>query len=147
MVRVASHGHKKGELMIAGYAMPRFNRLSPMLQAHSIPETIHFYRDLLDFELEGCWPDDEPTWCALVKGPVRLMFYHGVGEELPILSGVLYIYVDDVTTLHRHLDGRVEIEWGPEVYHYGMREFAIKDCNGYILSFGEPTDAEPTCQG
>lgn len=42
--------------------------------------------------------------------------------------------------------GRVEILWGPEVYHYGMREFAIKDDNGYTLSFGEPTD-DPTADG
>jgi hypothetical protein len=25
-----------------------------------------------------------------------------------------------------------------------MREFAVKDCNGYTLSFGQPTDAAPT---
>jgi hypothetical protein len=30
-------------------------------------------------------------------------------------------------------------EWGPEKTPYGMLEFAIKDPNGYLLSFGQPT--------
>ena len=29
-------------------------------------------------------------------------------------------------------------EWGPEDMSYGMREFAIKDPDGYLLSFGQP---------
>lgn len=28
-------------------------------------------------------------------------------------------------------------EWGPERMPYGMLEFAIKDLNGYLLSFGQ----------
>ena len=32
----------------------------------------------------------------------------------------------------------IAIEWGPEVYDYGRREFAIKDNNGYLLALSEP---------
>jgi hypothetical protein len=34
--------------------------------------------------------------------------------------------------------------WGPEIYEYGMHEFAIKDCNGYTISFGQPVEMELT---
>ena len=38
----------------------------------------------------------------------------------------------------------IAVEWGPEVYGYGRREFAIKDCNGYLLTFSAPTSDPPT---
>jgi hypothetical protein len=36
------------------------------------------------------------------------------------------------------LAGRCSAEWGPEKMPYGMLEFAVKDPNGYLLSFGQP---------
>jgi hypothetical protein len=38
----------------------------------------------------------------------------------------------------------VPIEWGPEVYSYGRREFAVRDPDGYLVIFTEPTDEAPT---
>jgi hypothetical protein len=43
-----------------------------------------------------------------------------------------------VIALHARLADKVHIEWGPEVYGYGRLEFAIKDCNGYLLTFSSP---------
>jgi hypothetical protein len=31
-------------------------------------------------------------------------------------------------------------EWGPEKMPYGMLEVAIRDPNGYLLSFGQEID-------
>jgi hypothetical protein len=39
---------------------------------------------------------------------------------------------------------RVAIEWGPEVYDYGRREFALRDPDGYLVIFSEETDDPPT---
>ena len=47
--------------------------------------------------------------------------------------------------LHARVAGSVAIEWGPEVYHYGCREFAIKDPNGYVLAFSERTTDTADC--
>lgn len=52
---------------------------------------------------------------------------------------------DGVVERHERIEGKAEVLWGPEVYSYGMREFAIKDPNGYQLAFCEPTDDPPTC--
>ena len=38
------------------------------------------------------------------------------------------------------------IEWGPEVYWYGRREFAIRDPSGYLIIFSEATTDPPTCR-
>ena len=47
--------------------------------------------------------------------------------------------------LHKSLLDRVTIEWGPEVYSYGRREFAIRDPDSYLLIFTEATEDPPTC--
>ena len=48
--------------------------------------------------------------------------------------------------MHRALSGHLPIEWGPEVYWYGRREFAVRDPDGYLLIFSERTSDPPTCR-
>ena len=36
------------------------------------------------------------------------------------------------------------MEWGPEVYSYGCREFAVRDPEGHTVIFTEATADEPT---
>ena len=57
----------------------------------------------------------------------------------------LYIEVRSVQRLHDALKRTVRIEWGPEVYFYGRREFAVLDPDGYLVIFSEETDDTPTC--
>lgn len=127
--------------------MSDFHSLTPMLLSADLAKTIEFYTELLDFELDGSWPREAPTWIQLRRGDLRVMFYakDEKTEGVPGMTGVLYFTIDDVPALHRRLEGKVQIQWGPEVYHYGMLEFAIHDCNGYTLSFGQPSDEAPTC--
>ena len=35
------------------------------------------------------------------------------------------------------LKDKAEVVYPIEDFEYGMREFAIKDCNGYMLQFGQ----------
>lgn len=65
------------------------------------------------------------------------------GERLGACE--LVFDVEDVRGLHASLAGAVPVEWGPEVYFYGRREFAVRDPDGNLLIFSEPTDDPPTC--
>ena len=126
--------------------MPRLERLTPMLQVPDLQRTIDFYTGVLGFRVRGLWPEERPSWCELGHGDVRLRFYTDDAEpEEPKQTGLLYFDTDDVFGLLERVKGRARVLWGPEVFHYGMHEFAIADCNGYTLSFGQPTDAPPTC--
>jgi hypothetical protein len=122
--------------------MEHLTQLTPMLQTLDIAKTIAFYTEILDFHVAGSWPKENPVWCMLQRDGARLMFMvnEHVGE--PRLSGTLYIQTTDVLALHERIAPHVEVQWGPEVYEYGMHEFAIKDCNGYTISFGQPVDQE-----
>lgn len=118
-----------------------------MLKTGDLQRTIVFYTTVLGFECGGVWPERSPSWCVLRKDEAEIMFYtddEGHEPSPPKLTGTLYIRTEGVLELHAGIKDRVKVLWGPEVYHYGMHEFAIEDCNGYTLSFGQPTDAPPT---
>jgi hypothetical protein len=58
---------------------------------------------------------------------------------------MLSFEVRDAQALHSSLAGSIPIEWGPEVYWYGRREFAFRDPNGYLVIVSEETADPPTC--
>jgi uncharacterized glyoxalase superfamily protein PhnB len=110
----------------------RFRALSPMLQSADLQRTIEWYSSVLGFKcvskLDG--------WCRLEREGVSIMFMTNEHLGAPQATAVQYIYVQDAYALWNEISGRVKAEWGPQKMPYGMHEFAIKDPDGYILSFG-----------
>jgi catechol 2,3-dioxygenase-like lactoylglutathione lyase family enzyme len=125
----------------------RFNGVIPRLPVASLERTIDFYVGILGFSVSVLYPDDRPTFCILDRDNVSLGFFtsEATGGVATIGSADLYLAVDDVLGLHGQLQEQLPIEWGPEVYFYGRREFAIRDPDGYLLIFTEPTDDPPSC--
>jgi len=126
--------------------------LSPMLEVTDLQATIDYYTGILGFTLQGTWPDEGPIqWTSLTAGEVTLMFMTRVTpDEIPedtseatsepkppCLTGQLYCYPPDVDALWNELKEKVDIAWPLDNMTYGMREFAIRDCNGYLLTFGQ----------
>lgn len=58
----------------------------------------------------------------------------------PTFTGTFYFYPDDVDAAWRDLKDSVEVEYPIEDFIYGMREFGIRDCNGYLLQYGQGLD-------
>lgn len=117
-------------------------RAVPSLLAAHLGDTIEFYTEVLGFEMTGCYPDAEsPRWIELSRDGAVIQFYDRPheGEPMnPTLSGTLYFFPESVDALADELRPRVSFEWGPEVMGYGMREFAVRDPNGYLVAFTEP---------
>jgi catechol 2,3-dioxygenase-like lactoylglutathione lyase family enzyme len=104
-----------------------------------------FYTEHLGFSVDVTWPESEPTFAILCRDAASLGFFEPTEHQPgPIGYVELYIEVADVSALHDVLKTKVTIEWGPEVYAYGRREFAIRDADGYLIVFTEPTDDPPT---
>lgn len=116
-------------------------RVVPALLVKDMTETLAFYRRL-GFELSGRHPGQgSPTWSEVARDGVLLQFHTEppCGTPLePVCSGTLYFYPDGVDALADELRGKVEFAWGPEVMEYGMKEFGVRDPNGYYLAFTEP---------
>ncbi|WP_109486896.1 VOC family protein [Occallatibacter savannae] len=49
----------------------------------------------------------------------------------------LYIHVKDVNEVRTRIDGKAEIVEELNETFYGVREFIIRDCNGFWITFGQ----------
>ena len=122
-----------------------FRHVTPRLPIGNLGRSLDFYTGLLGFHTEVLWPDDEPAFAIVRRGGVRVGLFTGERAGPERRGHVeLYIEVDDATALHDRIAADWPIEWGPEVYAYGRREFAINDPDGTMVIFTEPTDDPPT---
>ena len=127
--------------------MPRFNRITPRVPVADLRRTMAFYTTTLGFHVSVLWSRDNPTFCVLDRDEISIGFFIPDKHRPASRPGGsdLYIEVRNVQGLYEELKGKVRIEWGPEVYFYGRREFAILDPDGYLVIFSEETDDTPTC--
>ncbi|MDP5168732.1 MAG: VOC family protein [Bacteroidia bacterium] len=115
----------------------RLTGFSPMLETKNLSKSIQWYQEILGFELQDHLPD--LGWASLVKDDVRIMLMTRVTQRKhsdPVLTGSFYFYTSEVDAWWEALKGKVPVEYPLETYSYGMREFAIRDINGYLLQFG-----------
>jgi catechol 2,3-dioxygenase-like lactoylglutathione lyase family enzyme len=126
--------------------MTRFVSVSPRLPVRDIPATVAWYTEVLGFESGEPWPADNPTFVLLDREGVTVQFYVPDDPAAQVGEGTLAFTVTDATALHASLADGVPIEWGPEVYWYGRREFAVRDPNGYLIIFSEETSDPATCE-
>jgi uncharacterized glyoxalase superfamily protein PhnB len=113
----------------------------PMLETKNLRETIEFYTKNLGFECRGLYPNEEnPCWASLWNNDFEIGFglpNAHTGFEKPILTGSIYLQVENVEELWQKLKNEVEVVYPLEDFDYGMREFGIRDCNGYVLNLGQ----------
>jgi catechol 2,3-dioxygenase-like lactoylglutathione lyase family enzyme len=117
------------------------HRVLPCLLVADMRKTLDFYVDVLGFYQTGYYPiESDPIRTEVRRDDVALIFYtesvHGLGDR-PSQSGLLYFFPESVDKLAAELSGKVPFLWGPEETELGVREFAIRDPNGYVLAFAE----------
>ena len=115
----------------------RFKALVPMLQTNDMSRTRLWYETILGFR---CVPAQGDEWCRLTRDDIAIMFMRNDHLGAPNATATQYIYVDDVMALWNSIKDHCSAEWGPEKMPYGMLEFAVKDPNGYLISFGQQAD-------
>jgi lactoylglutathione lyase len=127
--------------------MPVFTKLTPNLLVASVERSLAFYVDILGFARGMTVPDQSPfAFAAVVGGPVEIFFNDAAGavKEYPGFAGkpigatgTLFIEVEGVNALHDRLKTSVKVVMPIETKFYGMREFAIEDPDGYVITFAE----------
>src|SRR5262245_40443388 len=120
--------------------------ISPRLHISDFARSVAFDRDVLGFDVDTTFPEEKPVFALLSRDGVALQ----IGGPASVKSDsnpptvTLYLDVDDAMGLHAELQGKVTIEWGPEVYFYQRREFAFRDPDGHLIIVSEETDDPPT---
>jgi uncharacterized glyoxalase superfamily protein PhnB len=116
----------------------QFYELTPMLWVPDLKESVAFYTEILDFTCTEY--SEEWQWAAISRDNAGLMLAKPNEHTLykgSMFTGSFYFRVDDVDALWNGLKDKVEIVYAIDNFEYGMREFAIKDTNGFMLQFGQ----------
>lgn len=123
----------------------------PHMAVPDVVRTAEHYRDVLGFELAGYWDGeavhDDRTRLAVFgivrRGSVSIHFNRGDAVRLPSRNSEgaydLYFSVSNLDVLADEFRASgAEIIDGPDDRVYGQRELVVRDCNGFVLAFGEP---------
>lgn len=113
-------------------------RLVPLLRTNQLDETIAFYVDILGFTCAE--KNEDWGWAAIHLDYVDIMLAvpnEHVPFEKPQFTGSFYIPVSNVDKLWARLKDKVEVVYPIEDLEWQMREFAIRDNDGYMLQFGQ----------
>ena len=124
----------------------RMTRAAPYFLVDDVFATAEFYRDVLGFTFDEFF-GDPPSFTIVERDDVRIMFR----QVRPAKAAVArpnrsvmdetfdaYVYVSDVEQLATELRAKkADIVEGPVSRVYDMRELLVRDCNGYVLAFGQ----------
>lgn len=124
-----------------------FGFATPVFYVADLIAARDFYSRVLGFTVDTCWPDGDPQVLMVDHGDAHLMFVREDDATQRSCRSEVRIETHGVAELHKHLASRVTVEWGPEVYFYGRREFSVRDPNGVSVIFTEETADEPGGEG
>lgn len=134
------------------------NKLTVNMMVEDIQKTLKFYQDNLQFDFVMGVPEDKNEVLAendfkrklvyaLIKhNSIEIMFQakENLSNDISYFenkavgaSVSFYFEVDDINHIYEKLKNKVKIVKDIYTTWYGMREFYITDCNGYILGFAK----------
>ncbi len=122
---------------------PTIKAIETRLPVTDVKRSAAFYSEVLGLHIGTLWPDDKPEFAILSRDGLRLQL--GLGDSASVGSCTLCFDVTDALAWHSHVNAKVPIEWGPEVYFYHRREFAFRDPDGHTIIVSEPTSDPVTC--
>jgi glyoxylase I family protein len=124
--------------------------LAPLLQVFDMPTSIHFYRDILSFEVVNTsGPGDDVGWALLRLNGVELMLNTAYeSDERPAAPDPnraaahgdtgLYFGCPDVEGAYQQLRVKGLDVKEPVIRTYGMKQLNVIDPDGYNLCFQWP---------
>ena len=130
--------------------MPQFTRLTPNLLVADVERSLSFYVDVLGFERGMTVPEQSPfVFAAVTSGAIEIFFNDAATavKEMPAFagkplgaSGTMFIEMEgaeSVDAFHDRIKSRVTVTMPLVTQFYGMREFAIADPDGYVITFAQ----------
>ena len=124
-----------------------YKDLMPNLMVKDVFKTVDFYQNILGFNVLATVPEKSPFVFAIVNANNVVISFQeekSIKEEYPQLEKypqggclTLYIHVTDVNGLYERVKGKATIAKEMHKTLQGSTDFAIEDCNGYILTFAQ----------
>lgn len=127
--------------------MTRFTSVTPNLIVRDIAKSTAFYRDVLGFTITQTVPDAEPfvfVWLERDGVPVFLNDVAAAAHDYPQAAALpqggtaaLFFVITGVDAYHAAVAPRATVIMPLKTQFYGMREFAVTDPDGHIITFAE----------
>jgi catechol 2,3-dioxygenase-like lactoylglutathione lyase family enzyme len=126
--------------------------LAPLLQVFDMPASVHFYRDVMGFEVATTSPArgaDDFDWVLLRTGDTELMLNTAFEcDKRPSALGAsrkdahrdtgLFFGCQDLDQAYAHLrDAGISLA-PPKTAPYGMRQLWLEDPDGYTICLQWP---------
>jgi lactoylglutathione lyase len=129
-------------------------KLTPNLIVSRVEQSLAFYEDVLGFSRGITVPEQSPfVFASVTSGPVEIFLNDRstVTKESPQMAALsfgggntMFIEVAGVDALHERIQSRVKVIMPLATQWYGMREFAIEDPDGYVITFAERVKTQPS---
>jgi uncharacterized glyoxalase superfamily protein PhnB len=127
--------------------MPQYAKLTPNLIVASVERSLAFYIDTLGFSRGLTVPEESPfVFASVTSGAVEVFLndhataveeYPGFGGKPIGATGTLYIETTGIDALHDRVKASAKVVMPLQTKFYGVREFAIADPDGYVITFAE----------
>ena len=127
--------------------MTSFTSVTPNLIVRDLAASTAFYRDVLGFSIKQTVPDVAPfvfVWLERDGVPVFLNDPAAIEKDVPGAArrpsggtSTLFFVVTGVDALHDAVAPKTTIVMPLKTQFYGMREFAVDDPDGHLLTFAE----------
>lgn len=108
-------------------------RLHTTLFVDDILAAVDFYTKKLGFTLGFTW-EDPPTFAGVNLGEVQIFLSQGTPDPKGCMVNFVVGDADELFEFQRA--NGVEVVEEPADRPYGLRDYAVRDLHGYILSFG-----------
>lgn len=112
--------------------------VAPMIHVSDVRATVEWY-ERLGFRVLETFGDggDGLSFGIVTFGDSRVMFNQGgAASDAPRREVDLYVYADDLEQHHERIRALIPITQPLSDTDYGMREFGVRDLNGFWITFG-----------
>jgi catechol 2,3-dioxygenase-like lactoylglutathione lyase family enzyme len=133
-----------------------FNKLTPNLLVGDVERSLAFYTNVLGFERGFTVPEQSPfVFGSVVSGTIEIFFNERdtATKEYPAfagkplgLTGTMFIELEgtgNLDRLHDRLKTAVPVVMPLVTQWYGVKEFAVADPDGYVITFAERVATDP----
>jgi catechol 2,3-dioxygenase-like lactoylglutathione lyase family enzyme len=124
-----------------------FTSITPNLLVRDVAKSLEFYRDVLGFTMGQTVPDQPPyvfVWLKRNDVSVFLNDLNAAAHDYPEAAklpqggtAALFFVISGVDAYHAEVAPKATVIMPLKTQFYGMREFAITDPDGHIITFAE----------
>jgi predicted enzyme related to lactoylglutathione lyase len=129
--------------------MVQITGIAAQLFVHNVVESAAYYRDVLGFSFDRFF-GEPPVFVTVQRGAAKLLLKTAPLARKPLISNAAvpggftdaYLWCDDVTALAAELRARgadIVVDLIDRPIYQG-RELHVRDCNGWVLCFGQLMD-------